>query len=64
MKEGNQEMNFFDHLEELRHRIIKSVIAILIMAVVIFIYQEWVMDNIFLIKAKVLYLRHHLELTG
>lgn len=52
MKEGNQEMNFFDHLEELRSRIIKSVIAVLVMAVVIFIYQEWIMDNIFLIMKE------------
>lgn len=46
MSEQN-EMSFFDHLEELRWRIVRSVIAILIFAVVIWIYQEWIYDNIF-----------------
>ncbi len=46
--EENKEMNFFDHLEELRKRIVWSAIAVVSMAVVIFIYQEWIMDNIFL----------------
>ncbi|NCI47716.1 twin-arginine translocase subunit TatC [Sediminibacterium soli] len=40
------EMTFIDHLEELRVHIIRSVIAILVMAVVIFIYRDWVFDNI------------------
>lgn len=49
MSEENNEMNFFDHLEELRWRIVKCAAAIIIFAVVIFIYQEWIMENIFLI---------------
>lgn len=40
------EMTFIDHLEELRVHIIRSVIAILVMAVVIFIYRDWIFDNI------------------
>jgi len=40
------EMTFIDHLEELRVHIIRSVVAILIMAIVIFIYRNWVFDNI------------------
>lgn len=48
MKDKKQEMNFFDHLEELRSRIVKSAIVVLIAAIIIFIYQEWIMDNIFL----------------
>ncbi|HEX7691517.1 MAG TPA: twin-arginine translocase subunit TatC [Sediminibacterium sp.] len=40
------EMTFIDHLEELRMHIIRSVIAILVMAVVIFIYRDWIFDNI------------------
>jgi sec-independent protein translocase protein TatC len=40
------EMTFIDHLEELRVHIIRSVLAILIMAVVIFIYRNWVFDNV------------------
>jgi sec-independent protein translocase protein TatC len=40
------EMTFIDHLEELRVHIIRSVIAILVMAIVIFIYRNWVFDNV------------------
>ncbi|NCI48527.1 twin-arginine translocase subunit TatC [Sediminibacterium roseum] len=40
------EMTFIDHLEELRTHIIRSVIAILIAAIVIFIYRDWVFDYV------------------
>lgn len=40
------EMSFIDHLEALRWHIIRSVIAILILAGVIFVYRDWVFDNI------------------
>ncbi|MBR2649340.1 MAG: twin-arginine translocase subunit TatC [Sediminibacterium sp.] len=40
------EMSFIDHLEELRSHIIRSVIAILIGAAFIFIYRNWIFDNI------------------
>lgn len=53
--EENKEMNFFDHLEELRKRIVWSAIAVVSMAVVIFIYQEWIMDNIFKFKKSRFY---------
>lgn len=43
---GKAEMSFVDHLEELRWHIVRSVIAILVLAVIIFIYREWVFDNI------------------
>ena len=39
-------MTFIDHLEELRQHIIRSVIAILLMAAIIFIYRDWVFDNV------------------
>jgi sec-independent protein translocase protein TatC len=42
------EMTFIDHLEELRSHIIRSVLAILIMATVIFIYRDWIFDYIIL----------------
>lgn len=47
-KQGSEraEMSFIDHLEELRQHIIRSAIAILVMALVIFIYRDWVFDNI------------------
>ena len=44
--EEKAEMSFIDHLEELRQHIIRSVIAILVMAAIIFIYRDWVFDNI------------------
>jgi sec-independent protein translocase protein TatC len=40
------EMTFIDHLEELRSHIIRSVIAILVMAVLIFVYRNWVFENV------------------
>ncbi len=40
------EMAFVDHLEELRWHIVRALLAILILAVVIFIKIQWVFDNI------------------
>jgi sec-independent protein translocase protein TatC len=45
-KDPNVEMSFIDHLEELRWHIIRSVIGILIGAIVIFIYSNFVVDKI------------------
>lgn len=42
-------MSFLQHLEELRWRLVKSAIAIILCAVVLFWHQEWIMENIFLI---------------
>jgi sec-independent protein translocase protein TatC len=44
--EEKAEMTFIDHLEELRQHIIRSVIAILVMAAIIFIYRDWVFENV------------------
>lgn len=49
-KENN--MPFLAHLEELRWRLIKSVIAVFILAVVIFYFTKWITDNIFLALAS------------
>ena len=46
------EMNFFDHIEELRWHIIRSVVAWLAGAVAIFYYIDWVYDNIILAPAN------------
>jgi len=43
---GKAEMSFIDHLEELRWHIIRSVLAILVLAVIIFIKIQWVFDNV------------------
>ena len=40
------EMTFIDHLEELRVHIIRSVLAILVMAILIFVYRNWIFDFI------------------
>ena len=44
--QGKGEMAFVDHLEELRWHIIRSLLAILFFAVIIFIKIQWVFDNI------------------
>lgn len=46
------EMNFFDHIEELRWHIIRSVVAWLVAAIVIFIYIDWIYDTIILAPAN------------
>lgn len=43
---GRAEMSFVDHLEELRWHIIRSILAILVLAVIIFVKIQWVFDNI------------------
>jgi sec-independent protein translocase protein TatC len=40
------EMSFIDHLEELRWHVIRSVVAILIGAIVIFIYAKDIVNNV------------------
>ena len=45
-------MSFLSHLEELRWRLVRSSAAILIFAILIFIFTEWIMNNIFLSLAE------------
>ncbi|HEY6502416.1 MAG TPA: twin-arginine translocase subunit TatC [Chitinophagaceae bacterium] len=45
-KNENTEMSFIDHLEELRWHIIRCVIAILVGAVVVFIYAKEIVDKV------------------
>jgi sec-independent protein translocase protein TatC len=47
MEEQNN-MSFLQHLEELRWRLVRSVLVILVLAIVIWCYQEWIMNNIFI----------------
>lgn len=42
-------MSFLQHLEELRWRLVRSSIAIIVCAIFLFWNQKWIMDNIFLI---------------
>ena len=39
-------MSFIDHLEDLRWHVIRSVIAILIGAIVVFIYAKDIVDDV------------------
>lgn len=50
--EEEKKMSFLDHLEELRWRLVKSSIAIFVVAIVFWSYQEWIMENIFLAMSK------------
>ncbi|MGF7231356.1 twin-arginine translocase subunit TatC [Arachidicoccus sp.] len=43
---SNAEMAFIDHLEELRWHILRSVVAILILAIVIFSFHGWIFANV------------------
>jgi sec-independent protein translocase protein TatC len=48
MTEEEKHMSFLEHLEELRWRLVRSAIAILVIAVVLWFYQGWIMENLFL----------------
>ncbi|MFT6280407.1 MAG: sec-independent protein translocase protein TatC [Salibacteraceae bacterium] len=50
--EPEKKMSFLDHLEELRWRIVKSAIVIVIFAVTLFSLQTWIMENLFLSMQK------------
>lgn len=50
-KDGDSEMSFIDHLEELRWHLIRSVIAILAAAIVFFIYVREIVNDILLAPA-------------
>lgn len=43
---GNSDMGFLDHLEELRWRLIKALIGIIVGAVITGIFIDWIMNNI------------------
>ncbi len=46
------EMSFIDHLEELRWHIVRSLLVWLTGAIVIFIFTDWVFDNIITAPAR------------
>jgi sec-independent protein translocase protein TatC len=43
---GNPEMSFVDHLEALRWHIVRAVLAIMIVAVVVFLNMNWIFEKI------------------
>ena len=44
----NEEMTFIDHLEELRWHIVRSLLAIIVCAILIFVKMDWFFDTIIL----------------
>jgi sec-independent protein translocase protein TatC len=48
----DSEMSFLDHLEVLRWHIMRSAIVLVVVAIVIFIYIDWVFDNIIYAPAR------------
>lgn len=46
------EMPFLDHLEELRWRIIKAIIGVLLATIISFVFIDFFVDQVFLLPAK------------
>ena len=44
----NEEMSFIDHLEELRWHIVRSLLAVIVAAIFIFMKMDWFFDTIIL----------------
>lgn len=42
----DKEMGFLEHLDELRKHLIRSAIAVLVFAIIVFIYAPWIFDHI------------------
>ncbi|MDQ3020118.1 MAG: twin-arginine translocase subunit TatC [Bacteroidota bacterium] len=49
--DGSGEMSFLEHLEEFRWRIIKSAIGIVLAAIVVGIFINWIMNDVLLLPA-------------
>lgn len=45
-------MSFIEHLEELRWRLVRSAIAVILIGIVIWTFQEWIMNNVFMSMKK------------
>lgn len=52
MEHGEKEMSFLEHLEELRWRIIKSVIGIVVGSIIVAFFIDWIINNIMFAPAK------------
>lgn len=46
LRPDNEEMTFVDHLEELRWHIVRSLLAIVVLAIIIFIKIDWIFENV------------------
>lgn len=49
---AESEMSFIDHLEVLRWHIVRSAIVLLVVAIGVFIYVDWIFDNIIYAPAR------------
>ena len=49
---GSNEMSFWDHLEELRGVLLRSVVVLLILFVALFFFKEFIFDDIVLAPTK------------
>lgn len=48
-REGHdREMSFWEHLEELRWHLVRSIVAVLVLAIVAFIFKDFIFDKIIL----------------
>ena len=47
LKDGTQ-MSFIEHLEELRWRLVRSALVVVFIGIFIWIFQEWIIENIFM----------------
>lgn len=50
--EDNNEMSFLDHLEELRWHLVRSIIAVLVIATLAFLFKSFVFDHIIFAPAS------------
>lgn len=58
--DSGKEMSFLDHLEELRWHIIRGLLAILVGAIVLFIFQDWVFGTVIFGPSKPDFLSYRL----
>jgi sec-independent protein translocase protein TatC len=45
-QDDETEMSFIDHLEALRWHIVRAVLAIVVFAILIFVFIDWIFDNV------------------
>ncbi len=51
-EDENSEMSFLDHLEVLRWHIVRSAIALVVAAILIFVYIDWIFDHVIYAPAR------------
>jgi sec-independent protein translocase protein TatC len=52
MENVEKEMTFLDHLEELRWRIIKSLLGVVVGSIIVAFFIDWIVDNVLFAPAK------------